>query len=280
MMSAHIVIDRLHDGSPAEIDRALGEGDVARVEPLLDILELTRRDGIAGERSARQLSRLGASRSIKRTQIHAHGDRRLGKVLEDEDEVKVLEAVLDALEVGDLDLCQGDDEEGRLDEVDQAVGRRLHQHVGSGRDALEAEFAVRDVDLDPAVRGLCDLVRERLEVPVELGPFPPLVLLGLDLVLVPVLPPPLPVARLVEGRLGSLAVELDVERLLLADEDGRLEPDVQDDDELRVARLEEEVLDVAEEDVCGSSRRARVSSCPASRKNGAGGQLSAPIFWS
>lgn len=79
-------------------------------------------------------------------------DRRSRKVLEDEDEVEVLEAVLDALEVGDLDLGEREDEERRLGEEDERVGRRLKEDVGPERDALEAELAERDVDLDAAVR--------------------------------------------------------------------------------------------------------------------------------
>jgi hypothetical protein len=38
--------------------------------------------------------------------------------------------------------------------------------------------------------------------------------------------------------------------LLLADDDGRLEMNVDDDQKLVVTRLEEEVLDVVEQDVC------------------------------
>lgn len=79
-------------------------------------------------------------------------DGRARKVLEDKDEVKVLEAVLDALEVSDLDLGEREDKEGRLGEEDERVGRRLEEHVGAEGDTLEAELAEGDVDLDAAVR--------------------------------------------------------------------------------------------------------------------------------
>lgn len=79
-------------------------------------------------------------------------DGRSRKVLEDKDEVEVLEAVLDALEVRNFDLGEREDEERRLGEEHERVGRRLEEDVGPERDALEAELAEGDVDLDPAAR--------------------------------------------------------------------------------------------------------------------------------
>lgn len=106
---------------------------------------------------------------------------------------------------------------------------------------------------------LGDLVREGLEVLVQVGPPLPLLLLTLQLVLVVVVLPPLLVSGLVEAGIRRLAEELDVLGLLLADEDGVLEVDVEDDDELRVARLEEKMLHVAEEDVCVVGSRSQLS---------------------
>lgn len=70
--------------------------------------------------------------------------------------------------------------------------------------------------------------------------------------------PALLVPSLVERGVGRLAEELDVLGLLLADHDRMLEVHVQDRDELLVTRLEEQVLDVAEEDVCWWRSRSSV----------------------
>lgn len=56
-------------------------------------------------------------------------DRRPGEVLEDEDHVKVLEAVLDTLEVGNLDFGESEDEEGRFGEEDEGIGGGLQEDV-------------------------------------------------------------------------------------------------------------------------------------------------------
>jgi len=60
---------------------------------------------------------------------------------------------------------------------------------------------------------------------------------------------PLPVTRLVKLHFSGFAVKLHVLRLLLADHDGIHEVDVNEDDEFVCAWLEEEMLDVAEQDV-------------------------------
>ena len=79
-------------------------------------------------------------------------NRRARKVLEDKDHVEVLEAVLDALEVGDFDLVEGEDEEGGLGEEDESVGRGLEEDVGAEGDTEEAELAEGDVDFDTSIR--------------------------------------------------------------------------------------------------------------------------------
>jgi hypothetical protein len=161
----------------------------------------------------------------------------------------LFQAVLHALKVNDLDLGQCDDERRHLGQLDEGVGRRLEQYVGPEGHALEAELAEGDVDLKVALGRLGDALGKRLKLLVELGPTLTLLLLELNLVLVAVAVLALAVARLVKGDVGRLADKLDVLGLLLANHDGRLEVDVDNDNELVVARLEEEVLDVAEQEV-------------------------------
>ena len=91
-----------------------------------------------------------------------------------------------------------------------------------------------------------DFVGKRFEILVKIRSALPLVLLRLQLVLVGEVSSSLLVSRLVEGRIRSFSEKLNVLCFLLADEDRILEMDVEDDDEFSVARLEEEMFDVAE----------------------------------
>lgn len=45
-----------------------------------------------------------------------------GKVVEDENQVKLLETKLHTLQRGDFDFRESDDQEGRIEEVNEAVG--------------------------------------------------------------------------------------------------------------------------------------------------------------
>jgi hypothetical protein len=74
------------------------------------------------------------------------------KVLEDEDEIEVFEAVLNTLEVGDFDFGEGENEEGRLGEEDEGFGGGLEEDVGPEGNTLETKLAERNVDLDVPVR--------------------------------------------------------------------------------------------------------------------------------
>ena len=71
--------------------------------------------------------------------------RRLREVLEDEDHIELLEGELDALQRRDLDLAEGDDEEGRVREMDETLRRGLQLDVRAERYALEREVPVGDV---------------------------------------------------------------------------------------------------------------------------------------
>lgn len=52
-------------------------------------------------------------------------NRCTSEVLEDEDEIKVFETVLNTFEMSDLNLVEGDDEEGWFRQEDEGVGSRL-----------------------------------------------------------------------------------------------------------------------------------------------------------
>jgi hypothetical protein len=70
--------------------------------------------------------------------------------LEDDHHVKVLQAEDDALEVHDLDVRDLHDHPRRLDELDERVDRRHDQRRRLVDEAVEAELAVGDVELEVA----------------------------------------------------------------------------------------------------------------------------------
>jgi hypothetical protein len=74
-------------------------------------------------------------------------------------------------------------------------------------------------------------------------------LLHLNLILVTVAVLSLPVTGLIELHIRGFTEELNVKSLLLSDDDGRLEMQVNDGEKLVVTRLKEEVFDVAEQDI-------------------------------
>lgn len=127
--------------------------------------------------------------------------RSAGEVGKDKDEIELLEAVLDALKVANLNLAEGDDGERHIGEMDEAVGRRLEEDVGPVGNTGEAELAEGDVDLDARVArigGRSDTLGESLELLVEALATLALLLLELDLILVAIAVLALLVARLIE----------------------------------------------------------------------------------
>ena len=117
--------------------------------------------------------------------------------------------------MGDLDVLERDHHEWRLDDLDEAVRRRLDEDVAAERHAVESELPDRHVDLDALVLApVGNLLSEAVEEPVQVLPTAPFFLLLLEFVLVTVSVLPLAVARLIELDIGRFAVELDVLRLL------------------------------------------------------------------
>jgi hypothetical protein len=178
------------------------------------------------------------------------------EVLEDDGHVEVLDAELDSLKADDFDVIDVNDEEGELGDGDQAVLGGSHLHHTLVRAAIEIQIFNRYVKLDGlrATLGLplgllLDELHEVSEPVVQLDALLPLALFLLELVHVcEALPRDLVVK--VIGRDARLLEELDILELLSADEDGGLEVEVDDHDQLIIpARLEEGMLDIRERNV-------------------------------
>lgn len=116
---------------------------------------------------------------------------------------------------------------------------------------MESKVPYGHVDLDTLVStGFRNLLGEALEQTIELRTSAALLLFCLELVFIAVSVLALTVARLVELDVSRLPVELDISRLLLVANDDRvLEIDMDNNNELMLAGLEEQMADVGEEDV-------------------------------
>ena len=80
----------------------------------------------------------------------------LGKVLEDEDHIELLEAELNTLQRGNLDVSQGDYEERRIGQVDQTFRSWLQANVLTNRNTLERKLTEGYVDFE-SISGLFGL---------------------------------------------------------------------------------------------------------------------------
>ncbi len=92
------------------------------LEPLFDILQLSNRDRIDVDHWAL-------------------------KVFKHKDQVKVFQAELNALEVGNLNVCESNDEEREFGELDETVGCGLEVGELAVRDTLETELAEGNVNV-------------------------------------------------------------------------------------------------------------------------------------
>ena len=66
--------------------------------------------------------------------------RCLREVFEDQNHVELLETKLDALQGGNLDVRQCNNEERRIREMDETFRCRLQTHIRPERHAFEGEF--------------------------------------------------------------------------------------------------------------------------------------------
>ena len=69
------------------------------------------------------------------------------EVLENQHQVKLLEAILNTLERSNLDIGEGDDEERSIRKVDKTLGCWLQSNTGSERYTFEGQFSERDIEL-------------------------------------------------------------------------------------------------------------------------------------
>lgn len=190
------------------------------------------------------------------------------EVFENEDHVELLQPELNTLEGSNFDIRERDDEERRIREVDQTVRCRLELHVRSERNTFECQLRERNVDFQslvalPTKRSIhyalfvtvsnthCfgNLFCKVLELFVQRLSSLPLLLFKLDFVFVSIAVLALPIASFVELDIGGLAVDLHVFGLLLSDHNGRFEMEVDNDEHFIIARLEEEVLDIVEQEI-------------------------------
>jgi hypothetical protein len=184
-------------------------------------------------------------------------------VLENKDQVKVLQAKLDTLQMGNLDILKGENHKRRLDDLDKTVRGRLDEDVASEGYTVETEFSDRHVHLDTFIlTSLSNLLSEPVEQPVKVTPTAPFLLFLFEFVLITVSVFPPAIARLVKLDVRCLAIELDILGLLfVTNNDGVFEMNVNHNDKFVFARLEEKMADVGEEyiDTLLSAERRLVS---------------------
>lgn len=86
-----------------------------------------------------------------RTRNRIDVQRRLCKILEDQDHIELLEGELHSLERRDFDLGQSDHREWRIGEMHQAIGSWLKLDASSERNSFECQLAEGNVHLEAIV---------------------------------------------------------------------------------------------------------------------------------
>jgi hypothetical protein len=126
----------------------------------------------------------------------------------------------------------------------------LAENARTEWDTIESKLAERNIDIDVIVLAcFSDLLCEGFELSIEVSTTSSFLLLSLEFFFVAISILPLPVSGLVELDVGSFSIELNILCLLLADQNWVLQMDMDDDYQFMLARLEEEMLDVAEENI-------------------------------
>jgi hypothetical protein len=126
----------------------------------------------------------------------------------------------------------------------------LTVNAGTVWDTIESKFAERDIDINVLILAcLGNLLSECLKLSIEVGAASAFLLLGFEFFFVTTSVLSLSVPRLVELNVGSFSIELNILCLLLANQNGVLQMDVNYDNQFVLTRLEEQMLDVAEENI-------------------------------
>lgn len=69
------------------------------------------------------------------------------EVLENQHQVKLLEAILDTFERSNLNVGESDDKERSIRKMDETLGGRLQSNTGSERYTFEGQFSEWDIKL-------------------------------------------------------------------------------------------------------------------------------------
>jgi len=162
--------------------------------------------------------------------------------------------------MGNLNIFKGENHKRRLDDLDKTVRGRLDEDVASEGYTVETEFSDRHVHFNTFIlTSLSNLLGESVEQSVKVPPTAPFLLLLFEFVLIAISVFPPAIARLVKLDVRCLAIELDILGLLLVtNNDGVFEMNVNHNDKFVFARLEEKMADVGEEYIdtlLGAERR-------------------------
>lgn len=150
----------------------------------------------------------------------------------------------------DFNLAESDDHKRRLGELNECIGRWLDQDVRAIGHTTEPNLSERDIDIDALVfSSIGNLLGKAFEFSIQCSSASPFFLLSLKFFFVPIAVPAAAISGLIELHLGGLSVELNVSGLSLSNHDGRFEMDMDENNQLVSAWLEEEVFHIAEENI-------------------------------
>ena len=150
----------------------------------------------------------------------------------------------------DLDVLEGDDHEWRLCQLHETVGRRLAENTGSEWYTIKGQLSKGNIDIDTIVAtSFGNLLSKILEFSIEFCSSSSFLLFGLEFFFVAATVLSFSVSRLIKLNVGSFSIELNIFCLFLSNHDWILEVDMDNDNQLVSTRLEEQVLDVAKENI-------------------------------
>lgn len=155
-----------------------------------------------------------------------------------------------SLQMSDFNLAESNDHERRLRELDESIGRRLDQDVGAIGHTTEPNLSEWDIDINALIfSSIGNLLGKAFEFSIQRSSTSPFLLLGLEFFLVPIAVPAATVSGLVELHFRGLSVKLNVPGLSFSNHDWRFEVDMNENDQLVSAWLEEEMFHIAEENI-------------------------------
>jgi hypothetical protein len=152
--------------------------------------------------------------------------------------------------MSDFNVIKGDDHEGRFGELYQAVSGRLAKDIGSVRHSVEAKFTEGNVNINIlALPSFRDLLSESFELTIKICSSSSLLLLLLKFFFVAISELPFSISSLIKLDVRSFSIKLHILGLLLPNDNRILEMNMDDNNELVLAWLEEQMLNVTEENI-------------------------------